>query len=90
MVNPMTHVLMSVMKLATCLQNRSLFPDAQINIFVFGISDHVNVRGLECLTSLSITPYESHIFNFDDFDAFEEALQLVILTLKYSYHFDLY
>ena len=68
----------------TCMKNTSLFPDAQINVFVFGISDFVNRKELECLTRLSIEPLPHHIFNFNDFDDFDEQLDLVIKGLKYS------
>ena len=68
----------------TCMQNKTLFPDAQVNVFVFGISNDINMKELECLSSLSITPREEHIFNFDDFDTFELILDLSLKTLTYT------
>ena len=68
----------------TCMQNKSLFPDAQVNVFVFAISDNVNRKEVECLTSLSIKPPLEHIFNFDTFDEFETVLELTIKTVKYT------
>ena len=76
--------LKDVCKEITCLQNKTLFPDAQVNVFVFGISDYVNRKELECLSSLSITPLPHHIFNFNDFDEFDGALDITLKTLTYT------
>ena len=68
----------------TCMQNKTLFPDAQVNVFVFAISDYVNMRELECLTNLSITPHDDHIFNFATFDRFKDIVELSLQKVKYS------
>ena len=69
---------------STCLQDSSLFPNAQVNVFVFAISDNFNLRELECFTSLSIKPRPEHIFNFVDFDEFAAVLTLSYITLFYT------
>ena len=53
-------------------------------MFVFGIFDYVNMRELECLTSLSIEPLPQHIFNFNDFNDFKEVLDLTLITLDHT------
>ena len=71
-----------VCKEITCLQNKTLFPEAQVNVFVFGISNYVNERELECLTSLSIEPLPQHIFNFTTFDKFVRTLNYTIIAIN--------
>ena len=60
-----------------CLHNRF-----GVNTYAIGITNNVNQAELDCITNNSLNPGQSHLFSFNSFDEFNQALDDIIVVLS--------